>query len=158
MGRSTGKWKLESKSDPRFNLEGGETDKPSYPIELPPAARSGLNVLSEVLGVEPPDDLDYIFQEESAPRSTQSMRAAAPIPEIPLRWVSDSPEDMAKMLDQEPDGSWRFGYYLIEADFPITPESLAPFHKQILDTLAPLEAQSIPVALIVIRDQVVRVL
>jgi hypothetical protein len=65
MGRTTSsKWKIESKTDPRFNLEGrGET----HALELPPAARSGITLLAEELGVDPPEDLEYVREKESVP-------------------------------------------------------------------------------------------
>lgn len=59
MRRSfTGTWKLESSSDPRFNMSGqGEV----HLLQLPLEARRELRRLSEETGSPIPDDLLYSY-------------------------------------------------------------------------------------------------
>ena len=65
MGRSSSRWKVESKSDPRFNIEGrGEN---VHALELPPAARSAIQVRASELGIDPPEDLEYVREKETSP-------------------------------------------------------------------------------------------
>ncbi len=53
-----GHWKLESKDDPRFNLEGRGV---VHPYRLPVEAKALLHLKVAELGVSPPADLEYVY-------------------------------------------------------------------------------------------------
>lgn len=74
-----------------------------------------------------------------------------------MRWISNTPEAAATMLEPLTGGGWQFGAVSIEADFEISSESLAPYVVAIFVALAPLELLEIPVALISIRGGCVRI-
>lgn len=73
------------------------------------------------------------------------------------RWIPNTSEAAATMLESLPGGGWQFGAVPLEADFEISSESLAPYVVAIFDALAPLESLEIPVVLISIRDGRVRI-
>lgn len=65
MAQINSRWKVVSKTDPRFNLEGRGDD--IHALELPPDARSGIKILAQELGVDPPEDLEYVREKVSEP-------------------------------------------------------------------------------------------
>jgi hypothetical protein len=75
-----------------------------------------------------------------------------PFPIPPLRWITNTPAVAVEFLE-----SGRFAGYLLETDFPICADSLAPYVTTIFDALAPLEAHEIPVGLISIKQNKVRI-
>jgi hypothetical protein len=63
----SGRWRVESKTDPRFNLEGhGEVDL--YPLRIPTDASEGIQHVSEELRAEPPEDLEFSFTRDPSTR------------------------------------------------------------------------------------------
>lgn len=75
----------------------------------------------------------------------------------PLRWVQNDLKGADFTFNQKEDGRW---YYLsapINADFPLSLESLVPYVTQVLDLAAPLEGTGMCVALVEIKGGKVKV-
>lgn len=63
--RCSGDWRLESKTDPRFNLQGRGSDVHLY--KLPAEAKALLHFRVAELGVSPPEDLEYVCVRDLDP-------------------------------------------------------------------------------------------
>lgn len=80
---------------------------------------------------------------------------------IPLRWANQNPSETARRFLDAPDDKhpmWAFLDAPIEADFPITPETLAPYVVDVLDQMAEIEACGVAVAWIKVKGGVVKVI